>query len=118
MKTIKMLLAAALLSTGLALAQTVPSHSVTLTWTPPADATSSSTVTIFRASGACTGTPTFTSLATGQSMTAPYVDSTVTVGAYCYTLQHDLGGAASIDSNLAPATVSPLPVLNVTVSVK
>ena len=99
--------------------QTTNPHSVTLTWTAPADATAASTVTIFRALGACNvATPPTTVLATGQSMTTPYVDSTVSIGVYCYTIQHDLNGANSANSNLAPATVSPLPVVNVTVTVK
>lgn len=116
MKTLKIVIAALCLSVG-ALAQ-APSHSVTLSWNPPADATSASTVTVFRAAGACTGTPSFSSLASTQPMTAPYVDSTVTVGTFCYAVQHNLGGAVSVNSNLAPATVSPLPITTLTVTVK
>lgn len=114
---LKLIPVALLLSSTLAFAQTSP-HSATLTWTAPADATAQSTATILRAPGACTGTPTFTSLATGQAINKPYVDSTVTVGTFCYAVQHVLGGAASVDSNLAPATVSPLPVTTLTVTVQ
>jgi hypothetical protein len=114
----KILFAAILALTLPAVAVT---HQVTLTWTAPADATSASTVTVFRYTGACTGTPAFTSIATGVAMTTSststtgtYIDTTVTVGTYCYTVQQDLNGAASVNSNLAPVTVSPLPPTGLT----
>jgi hypothetical protein len=46
--------------------------------------------------------------------TGTYVDTSVTVGAYCYTVQQVLNGASSVDSNLAPVTVSPLPPTGLT----
>lgn len=104
------------------LARAATTHSATLTWTAPADATSSSTITVFRANAACSTNPTFTQLATGVSMfssgsttTGSYVDTTVTVGTWCYTVQQDQNGATSVNSNLAPVSVSPLPPTTLTV---
>lgn len=99
-----------------AFGQTSP-HSVTLTWTAPSDATSSSTMTMFRATGACSGSPTFSVLASGLAVNKPYVDTTVSVGTYCYTAQHVLNGANSVNSNLASASVSPLPATGLSVTV-
>lgn len=104
-------------TTSVMAAQT-PAHAATSTWGVPADATAASTVTISRTAGSCSGSAGFTVLASGLSMTQPYVDTTVTAGTYCYIAQQVLNGASSVPSNSAPVTVSPLPPLNFLVTVK
>src|ERR1700734_1887494 len=90
---------------GVAFGQTAGAPSATLSWT--ASATPGSTVTVFRCAGAsCT---TFTQLATGIAAGGPYVDTTVTAGAYSYYVTATVNGAVSAPSNTATGTLSPLP---------
>jgi hypothetical protein len=111
-RSIAMLLVLAGLYASPLIAQT---HSVTLTWTAPPDATPSSTISIFRFTGTCANATFTTPLVTGLPVDKPYVDTTVGVGTYCFTTHHVLNGANSINSNLASTTVSPLPATQLTV---
>lgn len=81
-------------------------HTVTLTWTPSTD--TGGTVNIYRATSSCTGTPTFTKLATGIVAAGPYVDSSVGIGPFCYYVTAVVNGAESLPSTTAGATVLPL----------
>ena len=92
----------ALLS-GTAFAQA--SHSVTLTWTASTD--TGGTVNVYKATSGCTGTPSFTLLASGVVSAGPYIDSTVGVGQFCYYVTAVVNGAESLPSNNAAATVLP-----------
>lgn len=116
MKTFKFIAAFCILS-GFPVFAQAAAHSVTLTWTAPADAVATSTYSIFRATGSCTGAAFGSALVTGVTATT-YVDNTVVVGNYCYTAQQVQNGASSVNSNLAPVSVSPLPPVNVTVTAK
>ena len=60
-------------------------HSATLTWSDTQNP-SGTTYTIYRATGLCSGTPTFAMLAAGVTV-MNYVDTTVTTGNYCYGVE-------------------------------
>ena len=84
-------------------------HSVAMTWTASVDSTTGNpgTVTVLRAPGNCTGTPTFTVLTTTAPAAGPYTDNTVAPGTYCYEVEAVISGATSQPSNLLPAPVQP-----------
>jgi hypothetical protein len=100
-KSLSLILAALLSFATSASAQTT--HKVTLTWSdalnPPG-----TTYTVMRATGLCTGTPAFSTLASGLT-TLTYVDTTVTPGNYCYQVEASSGGILSAPSNTALAPV-------------
>ncbi len=78
-------------------------HSVTLVWVDgknPAGVT----YTVYRATGLCSGTPTFAKLATALA-TLTYVDSTATPGNYCYEVTATVSGMESAPSNTVGAPV-------------
>lgn len=108
----KLILILALAS--LAIAQT--QHSVTLTWQ---DATNpaGTTYSVSRATGLCSGTLTFSKLATGLNVKT-FVDSSVTPGNYCYVATATLNGMESAPSAPVSASVLPDPPTNLTVVVK
>jgi hypothetical protein len=72
-------------------------HSVTLNW---ADTSNPATTTysVYRAMGLCTGTPTFSKIASALTVKT-YQDATVTPGNYCYQVTAVLNGAESVPSN-------------------
>jgi len=78
-------------------------HKVTLTWTDTLNP-AGTTYTVSRATGLCTGTPVFSTLASGLTALT-YVDSTVTPGNYCYEVEATAGGVLSAPSNMALAPV-------------
>ena len=91
-------LLAAFLFAGMAAAQ---GHQATLTWQTPSDVTAGSTYNVYRASGVCPatapGTLTWTKLGTVSALTL--VDTTITVGAWCYyvvQVQNSIESAPSI----------------------
>lgn len=90
-----------LASTAVARAQST--HTVTASWTDGKNPTGV-TYTVYRATGLCSGTPTFAKLATGVSVLT-YVDSTVTPGNYCYEVTATVNGVESAPSNTALGTV-------------
>jgi len=97
---------------GVAFGQTSGAPSATLTWT--ASATPGSTVTVYRCVGtSCTA---FTQIATGIAAGGPYVDTTVTAGAYSYYVTATVNGVASGPSNTATGTLSPLPPTGLSVA--
>jgi hypothetical protein len=80
-------------------------RTVKLTW---ADATNpaGTTYSIKRATGLCTGTPVFSTLATGIALKS-YDDTTVTVGNYAYVATATFSGIESGPSNCFQLTVPP-----------
>lgn len=89
-------------------------HSATLTWD---DAQVGGTYTLSRATGLCSGNPTFSKLATGLTVKT-YTDSTITIGNYCYEVTVTISGLESSPSNLAPGTLLPVPVTNLQIKVQ
>lgn len=76
-------------------------------WTPPADATSTTTYSVFAATGACpaTGVPAGSTQVTSGVTASSYDDHNVTVGqTKCYYVVAVTNGAHSVPSNTAPAT--------------
>jgi hypothetical protein len=101
MKTLLLILA---VCTVLA-AQTT--HSVTLTWTDTLNP-AGTTYTVYRSTGLCSGTPTFSKIASAVTVKT-YQDSTVTPGNYCYAVTATANGMESAQSNTALAPVPSFP---------
>lgn len=79
-------------------------HSVTLTWADSLNPATVTTYNVKRATGLCTGTPVFTTIATAVTAKT-YTDSTVTPGNYCYEVTATVGGVESSPSNTANPAV-------------
>ena len=92
-----LVLAAACLSS----AQTT-THNVTLTWTDTLNPATGTTYSVYRATGLCSGTPTFSKIATALTAKT-YSDTTVTPGPYCFAVTASFNGVESAMSN----TVQP-----------
>ena len=90
-------------------------HSVTLTWTDTLNP-AGTTYSIYRATGLCSGAPTFSKLASAVSAKT-YPDTTVTPGNYCYQATATVNGMESAPSNsvLAPVPSFPPTGLSLTV---
>ena len=106
-------------------------HSAALTWTLSADDTTTAcavtgaacTQSVYRASGACSSTSIFTSLASVSATAVAYTDSTIVPGNYCYAVTFTIGGQTSIiyqsgDTNFASVSLSPSPETGLVVVVK
>lgn len=89
-----------------ALGGQVTGRSVVLTWTPSVDG---GVVSVYRASAACSTTPTNFSQIAGGLIPATYTDATVTVGNYCYQVTTVVNGVESKPSNQFSAAVLPQP---------
>jgi hypothetical protein len=82
-------------------------HTATFTWTASVDGGS---VSLYRASSACSATPTsFTVVQSGLPAAGPAADSTVTAGAWCYYVTTTVQGLESAASNKITITVLPQP---------
>ncbi len=92
-------------------------HSATLNWNAPSDATAETTYSVYRAPGPCSGTPVLTKIASGI-VPRNYVDASVTPGPYCYAVTAVAGGAESVYSNLAAATVPSFAPTTLTIIVQ
>lgn len=105
------------LSTVAALAQAPAGHTVTLTITDAANP-AGTTYNIYRQTGTCTGSAPISipAIATGVADKS-YIDSTVTVGPYCYAVTAVFSGVESPQSNQVSVVVSPF-APNLTVTVK
>jgi len=79
-------------------------HTVTLTWTDTSNP-AATTYSVYRATGLCSGTPTFSKLATGVAVKT-YVDSTISPGNYCYQVTATFAG---IESAPSPTALAPVP---------
>ena len=112
----------ALLATLAALtaaAQTPPAptpRTVTLNWADTRNPTST-TYTVYRATGLCSGAPTFSKLAAAIAEKT-YQDQTVTPGNYCYQVTAVLNGMESAASNQATAAVTPWPPIQVSAQIQ
>lgn len=104
MKTLLLLLC----SCAALLAQTP--RVVTLTWTDTANPTGT-TYSVYRASGLCSGSPTFAKIS--SAITAKtYPDNSVTPGNYCYAVTATLNGMESAQSVSVGVAVTPHPPQN------
>lgn len=107
------LLVALALGVFLAQGQT---HSVTLNWTDTLNP-AGTTYSVYRATGLCSGTPTFSKIASALTVLT-YVDTTVTPGNYCYSVSATYAGMESAQSNTAGAPVPSFPPTSLTVVAK
>lgn len=115
MKTrITLVLLFGLVASAFAAAQ---SHSAVLNWQDPSNPTTGTSYNIKRAIGLCSGTPTFSSLATAVTGLT-YTDNTVTPGNYCYEVSATFSGAEGPASSPAPASVLPFAPVNLSVTVQ
>lgn len=96
MRALRVFIAAFCFLALAAVAQTT-THSVTLTWSDSLNPTGT-TYSVYRATGLCSGTPTFSKLAVGVA-TKSYQDTTVTPGNYCYQVTATVNGVESSPSN-------------------
>src|SRR5882724_11546063 len=90
-------------------AQAALTHSVKLTWVDgnnPAGVTYS----VWRATGLCSGAPSFSKLATGLTALT-YTDLAVTPGHYCYQVTATVAGVDSASSNAVNPIVPSFPVV-------
>ena len=78
-------------------------HSVTLTWTDTLNP-AGTTYSVYRAVGLCSGTPTFSKIASAVTVKT-YQDTTVTPGNYCFAVTATANGMESAQSNTALAPV-------------
>jgi hypothetical protein len=97
---------------------TPPAHSAVLTWGPSPSAVSNPGIVynVYRASGICSGSSTFSMLKAGVTGLT-YTDSTITTGAWCYELTAALGGVESKPSNQVTAALLVAPPTTVTVTI-
>jgi hypothetical protein len=111
----RMLICLVLLLFAISLAAQTTTHKVVLTWTDTLNPTGT-TYTVLRATGLCSGTPAFSTLASGITVLT-YTDTTVTPGNYCYEVEASVGGVLSPPSNtaLAPVPAFAPQTLSVTV---
>lgn len=91
-------------------------HSVTLTWTDTLNP-SGTTYNVYRATGLCSGTPSFSKIAAGVA-TKTYQDTTVTPGNYCYSVSATSNGVESAQSNTALAPVPSFAPTQLSVTVQ
>lgn len=82
-------------------------HKVTLSWQDALNP-AGTTYSVYRSTGLCSGTPTFSKIA--SALTAKtYDDSTVQPGPYCYATTATVNGMESAQSNTAAASVPSFP---------
>ena len=110
----KLLLIMLLTITGL-MAQT--QHSVGLTWTDTLNPSTGTTYSVYRATGLCSGTPTFNKIATAL-VAKTYQDTTVIPGNYCYEVTASVNGMESAPSNTALAPVPSFPPTGLSLTVQ
>ena len=99
---------------GLLHAQVTGNHTVTLSWTASPDG---GVYTMYRATGVCSPTLTFTAISVGITSTV-YVDSGIAPGKFCYQVTTVVNSAESNASNQAQAVIIPLPPGNLTDTTK
>jgi len=109
----KIILSLFLACAALSFAQSPPvatSYAVVISGTLPSVCTAAAPCTfgVSRASGACTGSQTFTYLGSGVSQAGTYTDSSVVPGTtYCYFAQTIQGTVNSIPSSNVQVIVPP-----------
>jgi len=94
-------------------------HSVKITWTDTTNP-SGTTYNVYRASAACSTSPTLTKLNTTPITTQSYTDANVAPGTYCYAATAvSTQGDESVKSNLSAATIAAPPnAITITVTVQ
>lgn len=92
-------------------------HSATLSWSDALNPSGSTTYSVYRAPGLCSGTPVFAKLATGLTVLT-FKDTTVTPGNFCFAITATVGGVESAQSTPVLATVPAFSPTNVTVTVQ
>jgi hypothetical protein len=102
-KTLEAILKAAVLLLALAFPAFAQTHQAVLSWTDTLNPTGT-TYTILRSPGMCSGTPSFSIIASGVTAMT-YTDTTVTPGNYCYEVEATSGGVLSAPSNTALAPI-------------
>jgi hypothetical protein len=85
-----------LLTVSISLAQAA-THSVTLTWIDASNP-AGTTYNVYRATGLCSGTPTFSRIASALTVKT-FTDSTVSPGNYCFQVTAVFSGSESAPSN-------------------
>jgi len=97
----------ALVCAGVLCAQSA--HTVALTWTDTTNPAGTS-YNVYRAAGACTGSPAFAKIGSTPVSVKTYTDSAVaSASTYCYQVTAVLNGVESVPSNSAPAVIPPDP---------
>lgn len=91
-------------------------HTVSLTWQDNSNP-AGTTYNVYRATGLCSGTPTFSKIITGVTAKA-YQDSTVIPGNYCYEVTATFNGVESSPSNTANPAVPTFPPTQVQATVQ
>lgn len=92
-------------------------RTVTLTWNDDVNP-AGTTYNVYRATGVCAGSPTFTRVNSTPIATKTYVDSGVAPGNYCYVVRAAAAGLESDDSNQAGAAVRPFAATGLGVTVQ
>jgi hypothetical protein len=87
--------------------QAQTSRSVVLAWT--ASTSTGAAYNIYRASGACAPSLTFTKIGSVAAGVVTFTDTAVTVGAFCYQVTATLNGEESLPSNQSSAVILPTP---------
>lgn len=93
-----------------------PQHAVTLTWIDAANP-AGTTYSVYRATGLCSGTPTFSKVQSGVAAKT-YEDATVTTGNYCYKVTATFNNVESGPSPTALAAVPSFSPSSLSVVVK
>lgn len=91
-------------------------HSATLTWVDSSNP-AGTTYSVYRATGLCSGSPTFSKLATALTAKT-YLDTTVTPGNFCFQVTATFNGVESAPSPQAPASVPAFAPTNLQVTVQ
>lgn len=99
-----------------AIAVFAQTHAATLTWQDTLNP-AGTTYSVYRAQGLCSGTPTFSKIASAVT-DKTYEDLTVQPGNYCYAVTATLNGMESAQSNWALAPVPSFPPSQLGVTVK
>ena len=116
MKRISLYALCLILILGSPLFAQTTTHSVKLAWVDALNP-AGTTYTVLRATGLCSGTPSFATLASGLTALT-YTDSTVTPGNYCYEVEATVGGVLSGPSNSAIAPVPAFAPTGLSVNVQ
>jgi hypothetical protein len=90
-------------------------HSVALTWTDTANP-AGTTYSIYRATGQCTGSLTFTKISAAPVAAKTYTDNSVQPGPYCYVATATFNAIESGYSNSALAAVPTSPPNSLTIT--
>jgi hypothetical protein len=101
---------------SLCLVAQTATHSVSLVWQDALNPTGT-TYSVYRATGLCSGTPTFSKIASALTVLT-YSDTTVTPGNYCYEVTATVNSMESAPSNTAGAPVPSFPPQTLSITVK